>query len=153
MSRKDSQFPIWRNTQSSEVSIIFSPCFHSVTTIVSLPLHSMMLKCMNVMISWVGVNDHSVPLRPICGDLPSFVDLSILKIAFSCGKHIDLIHFEQMILSWTKFLLHFQFKFQFKFRFQISIQIFISISISISICDCDCDCDCDCNLNSNLILT
>ena len=46
-----------------EVSIIFSPCCHSVTTIVSPPLHSMMLKSMNVMISGVGVNNHSVPLN------------------------------------------------------------------------------------------
>ena len=49
--------------KSSEVSIIFSPCCLSVTTIVSPPLHSLMLKCINVMISGVGVNDHSVPLN------------------------------------------------------------------------------------------
>ena len=51
--------------KSSEVSIIFSPCCLSVTTIVSPPLYSMMLKCMNVMRSGVGVNDHSVPLRKL----------------------------------------------------------------------------------------
>ena len=51
--------------KSSEVSIIFSPCCLSVTTIVSPPLHSLMLKCINVMISGVGVNDHSVPLKEL----------------------------------------------------------------------------------------